>query len=80
MLMVMAGIMLIIVIRFTGWIINLLLTRSSNWLPATEKTQSALMIVSVSNFRCLSQTFTTARMTVKTIQKIKIQLMANKAN
>ena len=72
MLMVVAGIMLTTVIRFTGWIINLLLTRSSNWLSAAAKTQSALIIVSVYSFKCLVRTFATARMTVKTIEKMKM--------
>ena len=78
MLMVTAGIMLITVIRFTGWIINLLLRRSSNWLSATAKTQSALMIVRVYSFRYLSQTFATARMTVKIIHKIKMNFFQMK--
>ena len=78
MLMVTAGIMLTTVIRFTGWIINLLLTRSSKWLSATAKTQSALMIVSVYSLECLAQTFATARMTVKTIQKMKMNFFQMK--
>ena len=72
MLMVVAGIMLTTVIRFTGWIINLLLTRSSNWLSAVGKTQIALIIVSVYSFKCFVRTFVTARMTVKTIAKMKM--------
>ena len=78
MLMVRPGIMLKTVIRFSGKIINLLPRRSSNCLSVTAKAQNTLMIVSVYSFKCLPQTFATARMTVRTIQNMKMNFFQMK--